>query len=77
MRKLLAEITLKIYILLSEGELEMMAMLFSQRVILEKCTFEQVPKKLKKQVAEILVEEGGRPERVPAEYGGTKDVAAA
>ena len=77
MRKLLAEITLKIYILLSEGELEMMAMLFSQRVILEKCTFEQVPKKLKKQVAEILVEECGMPELVPAEYGGTKDVAAA
>lgn len=41
MRKLLAEITLKIYILLSEGEIEMMAMLFSQRVILEKCTFER------------------------------------
>ena len=57
MRKLLAEITLKIYILLSEGELEMMAMLFAQRVILEKCTFEQVPKKMKKQFAEIIVEE--------------------
>ena len=44
----------------------MMAMLFAQRVILEKCTFEQVPKKLKKQVAEILVEECGMPELVPA-----------
>ena len=55
MRKLLAEIALKIYILLSEGELEMMAMLFSQRVILGKCEFEQVPKKLQKQVAEILI----------------------
>ena len=54
----------------------MMAMLFSQRVILEQCTFEQVPKKLKKQVAEILVEECGMPELVPAEYGGTKDVEA-
>ena len=43
MRKLLAEIALKIYILLSEGELEMMAMLFAQRVILGKCEFEQVP----------------------------------
>ena len=29
MRKLLAEIALKIYILLSEGELEMMGMLFA------------------------------------------------
>lgn len=55
----------------------MMAMLFSQRVILEKCTFEQVPKKLQKQVAEILIDECGLPEMVPAEFGGTKDVEAA
>ena len=55
----------------------MMAMLFAQRVILEKCTFEQVPNKLKKQVAGILVEECGMPELVPAEFGGTKDVEAA
>lgn len=73
MRKLLAEITLKIYILLSEGELEMMAMLFSQRVILGKCEFEQVPKKLQKQVAEILIDECGMPELVPSEFGGTAD----
>ena len=77
MRKLLAEITLKIYILLSEGELEMMAILFSQRVILGKCEFEKVPAKLQKQVAEILIDECGLPEMVPAEFGGTKDVAAA
>lgn len=77
MRKLLAEIALKIYILLSEGELEMMAMLFSQRVILGKCEFEQVPKKLKKQVAEILIDECGMPELVPAEFGGTKDAETA
>ena len=56
-----------------ERKVIMMAMLFSQRVILEKCTFEQVPKKLKKQVAEILVEECGMPELVPAEFGGAKD----
>ena len=72
MRKLLAEIALKIYILLSEGEIEMMGMLFAQRVILEKCTFEQVPKKLKKQVAEILID-SGLPEMVPAEFGGAKE----
>lgn len=54
----------------------MMAMLFAQRVILEKCTFEQVPNKLKKQVAEILVDECGMPELVPAEFGGTADVEA-
>ena len=72
MRKLINRI--KTYF---ERKVIMMAMLFSQRVILEKCTFEQVPKKLKKQVAGILVEECGMPELVPAEYGGTKDVEAA
>ena len=51
----------------------MMAMFFAQRVILGKCEFEQVPKKLQKQVAEILVDECGMPELVPAEFGGTKD----
>lgn len=55
----------------------MMAMLFAQRVILGKCDFEKVPAKLQKQVAEILVEECGMPELVPAEFGGTKDVEAA
>ena len=54
----------------------MMAMLFAQRVILGKCEFEQVPKKLKKQVSEILIDECGMPELVPAEFGGTKDVEA-
>ena len=76
MRKL-AEIALKIYILLSEGDLEMMAMLFAQRCILGKCEFEQVPKKLQKQVAELLIAECGMPEMVPAEFGGSKDVEAA
>ena len=55
----------------------MMAMLFAQRVILGKCEFEQVPAKLKQQVAEILIDECGMPELVPAEFGGTKDVEAA
>ena len=76
MRKL-AEIALKIYILLSEGDLEMMAMLFAQRCILGKCEFEKVPAKLQKQVAEILIDECGMPEMVPAEFGGSKDVEAA
>ena len=48
----------------------MMAMFFAQRVILGKTTFEQVPKALKKGVAEVLIE-SGLPELVPAEYGGT------
>ena len=53
----------------------MMAMLFAQRVILGKCEFEQVPKKLQKQVAGILIDECGMPELVPAEFGGTKETA--
>lgn len=68
MRKLINKIKEKF-----ERMFIMMAMLFAQRVILGKCEFEQVPKKLQKQVAEILVDECGMPELVPAEFGGTKD----
>lgn len=50
----------------------MMAMFFAQRVILGKTTFEQVPKALKKGVAEVLID-SGLPELVPTEYGGTAD----
>lgn len=50
----------------------MMAMFFAQRVILGKTTFEQVPKALKKGVAEVLID-SGLPELVPAEFGGTAD----
>lgn len=50
----------------------MMAMLFAQRVILGKTEFEKVPAKLKQQVADILINECGLPELVPAEFGGTK-----
>lgn len=72
MRKLINKIKEKF-----ERTVIMMAMLFSQRVILGKCEFEQVPKKLQKQVAEILIDECGMPELVPAEFGGTKDVETA
>lgn len=51
----------------------MMAMLFAQRVILDKCTFADVPNKLKEQVAGILIAECGMPELVPTEYGGTME----
>ena len=54
----------------------MMAMFFAQRVILGKTEFDAVPKALKKQVAEILID-SGLPEMVPAEYGGTKDAKTA
>ena len=51
----------------------MMAMLFAQRVILWKTEFSSVPAKLKAQVADILINECGLPELVPAEYGGTAE----
>ena len=54
----------------------MMAMLFAQRVILGKKEFDKVPAKLKAQVADILINECGLPELVPAEYGGTADADA-
>ena len=54
----------------------MMAMLFAQRVILGKTEFEQVPNKLKQQVADILINECGLPELVTEEYSGTKKVEA-
>ena len=50
----------------------MMAMFFAQRVILGKTEFDAVPKALKKQVAEILID-SGLPEMVPAGFGGTKE----
>ena len=59
--------------LLFKGELEMMAMLFAQRVILGKTTFNEVPAKLKTQVADILINECELPELVPSEYGGTAE----
>lgn len=55
-----------------KGELVMMAMFFAQRVILGKTAFNDVPKALKKQVAEVLID-SGLPELVPGEYGGTAD----
>ena len=51
----------------------MMAMLFAQRVILGKNTFDQVPKLLKQQVATILIDECGLPELVPVQFGGTAE----
>lgn len=76
MREFWADIALDLYFKLSKGSTEMMAMLFAQRVILGKTEFEKVPAKLKAQVADILINECGLPELVPAEYGGTADANA-
>lgn len=51
----------------------MMGLLFATRVILGKTEFDKVPAKLKSQVADILINECGLPELVPAEYGGTAE----
>lgn len=60
--------TIKNYI---KGVYEMMAMLFSCRVVEGRTTFEQVPRLLKQSVADIIINDFGMPELVPAEYGGT------
>jgi hypothetical protein len=60
MRLFLLNIVLK-------GDIQMMAMFFAQRVILQKTTFAQVPNTLKPQVAEILID-SGLPVLVPDEY---------
>ena len=71
-REMCAGWALSIYLLL-EGNKEMMAMLFAQRVILGKTEFDDVPAKLKNQVADILINECGLPELVPVEFGGTAE----
>lgn len=57
----------------------MMAMLFASKIVMEATNpktgkpwvFDDVPAKLKQQVADIIVNECGLPELVPVEYGGT------
>nr|DAQ99004.1 MAG TPA: hypothetical protein [Caudoviricetes sp.] len=72
MRDLIAELALRVYISL-KGEQEMMAMLFACRVVEERTSFEAVPRLLKKQVADIIINDFGMPELVPTEFGGTKE----
>ena len=67
MRKLIE----KILIWMMKGKEDMMALLFAQRIILGKTSFDAVPDKLRAAVAEILVNECGLPELVPTEFGGT------
>lgn len=57
---------------MTKGGRIMMAMFFAQRVILGKTEFKDVPKALKKGVAEVLID-SGLPELVPIEYGGTAE----
>ena len=80
MREFWAELALNLYFLL-EGDQEMMAMLYASKICMEAKNpktgkpweFADVPPKLKAQVAEILINECGLPDLVPAEYGGTAE----
>lgn len=45
-------------IFFGKGGVEMMAMLWAQKIILGKKKFSEVPKALKEQVREILIESG-------------------
>lgn len=56
MGKLMRRFLIKI--LFGEGGEEMMAMLWAQSIMLGKKTFAQVPKLLKDQVREILIDSG-------------------
>ena len=76
MRDLIARAALGIYFLLQKGEEQMMAMLFACRVIEERTKFEQVPRLLKQQVADIIINDFGMPEIITTEFGGTLEEAA-
>ena len=59
----------------------MMAMLYASKICMEVTdpktgkawVFDDVPAKLKAQVAAVLIDQCGLPELVPVEYGGTAD----
>lgn len=81
MREFWAGLALNLYFYLSKGDQEMMAMLYASKICMEAKNpktkkpweFADVPPKLKQQVADILINECGLPELVPAEFGGTKE----
>lgn len=59
----------------------MMAMLYASKIVMEATnpktgqpwTFNDVPNKLKQQVADVIINECALPELVPVEYGGTAE----
>ncbi len=56
-----------------KGDCEMVAMLFACRVVEERSRFNQIPRLLKQQVADIIVNDFGMPELVPSEFGGSAE----
>lgn len=69
----MADLLLWIYKIFLKGDTEMMAMLFAIRVVEGRTEFDRVPKKLKAQVAEIIINDFELPELVPVEFGGTAE----
>ncbi len=65
------KITRKIY-LYWKGVCTMMAMLFACRVVEGRTEFDAVPRLLKQQVADIIINDFAPPEIVPVEFGGTR-----
>lgn len=59
----------------------MMAMLYASKIVMEAInpktnqpwTFNDVPNKLKQQVADVIINDCDLPELVPVEYGGTAE----
>ncbi|MDE6996415.1 MAG: hypothetical protein K2P04_00870 [Oscillospiraceae bacterium] len=51
----------------------MIAMLFACRMVEERTNFSAVPRLLKQQVADIIINDFGMPELVTAEFGGTAE----
>ena len=75
MLDLIANVALGIYFFITKGEGTMMAMLFACRVIEARTKFDQVPRLLKQQVADIIIPDFGMPEIIPTEFGGTLEAA--
>lgn len=78
MRDTLADLALSVYIFL-KGDYVMMAMLYASKICMGAknpktggaWSFDDVPEKLKAQVADVLINDCGLPDLVPSEYGGT------
>lgn len=83
MKSMRERIALWLINILMKGEQTMMAMLYASKIVMEAINpktkapwkFEDVPPKLKAQVAEVLINECGLPELVPAGFGGTAETA--
>jgi len=58
-----------------DGVMDMLKVLFASKVLMGQMEFDEVPRLLKKGVAQEIID-AGMPELVPAEYGGTREESA-